>query len=158
MDSRHADQNYSLLVSVCDLDERQAKIVVVHMNNKSAQGEWNTFDLEKLLLSDMTMIPEMSFSQVDMEMMFPSNTQLSQIFSKTNKELEKILSQTADTKAMSTEQRKKMMEGLKEKSSTENYIVVVFATVTEKIQWLAEHKLPQNERYIDAGIFKNAIT
>lgn len=160
LDDRKKEDDYELQIVYCDVDDEQAKSIVVHMNNASAQGQWDMSTLESILdelSTDQALLMDASFSQLDLEFMFPSNKNLSAIMAAAPEAVEKIIDEVTQAKTLSRESRNVANKKVNEKRNDEPYLVIVFDSTDEKKQFLFNIGLPHNERFIDAALLKQSL-
>lgn len=144
LDALEGNQNYTLDVSVIDVDEREEALINVQLNNPSMQGEW---DLDKLAgiteEFDIT-FDDMGFSKLDVDFMFDGDERFSDMFE--NDTTEHVKDELEKVK----EAREKSRERLEERGNANWYSVIVFEDEEQKKEFYNKISVPVSEDYITA--------
>ena len=136
-------KDYSLTVSVVELDERTEKAQNVFLNNSEAQGSWD-LDALKDLLKDIPDIELSGFDRQSVDALFGDIDD--SFFEKEIKPVEQDIKKLTEIKAS----KKESGQTYQDRFDTEYYIVVVFKNRPHRERWLMQHGLDKNERYLSA--------
>jgi Predicted transcriptional regulators len=145
LDSLERNQEYSLDVSVIDVDEREEAILNVQLNNPSMQGTW---DID--LLADMSLdfeigFDEMGFDDIDIDFLFDGDDRFSEMFE--TEEAEEVKEGLAEVK----EAREQGKERLADRNNIDFYAIIVFADEVEKKEFYKKINTPLYEEYLSAN-------
>lgn len=145
LDALEKSEDYDLTVCVIDVDEREEAKLNVQLNNPSMQGEWDLDKLGNLTEEfDLDLKEDLSFSDLDIDLMFDGDDRFSQLFE--TEEGEQMRGKLDEVK----EARKKSVDSLKEKNNIEWYTVIVFENEEDRDSFMKEISIPKYEQYITA--------
>lgn len=151
LDSLEQSQDYELLVSVIDVDERTEAELNVQLNNPSMQGSWD-FDL----LADMSdefgiSMEDFGFSEFDVDYMFGGDDRFSQLFDNPRTEFTK---EQIEEVRNAREQGRELMN---EKNTITFYTVIVFKDDDERSRFHAKIGVPVYEQYVTSEQFSRLL-
>lgn len=135
--------DYELSVSVCDLDDKTEKEMVVFLNNPSAMGDWDYDMLADLKISSGIDFEDMGFSSFDVDDMFFGDSRFSDMFQDTS-DVKKAKDTLKDIK----KDRSEFTDKLKGEQSADFYFVVVCESQDSKDKMMKRLGLPVSEMYV----------
>jgi hypothetical protein len=144
-------KDYMITVSVCDLDDKTEKEMVVFLNNPSTQGEWD-LDLLGDIIGQGVKIEDMGFNPDDISYLFDGDMRFSELLEdteevkKTKEEIEKI-----------REHRAESLEEMEKAQSADFYFTVVCKNQEEKDKLLRKIGMPIYEEYINGEYIEKAL-
>lgn len=142
LDALEGTEQYELTVAVIDVDEREEKILNVQVNNESMMGEWDLDMLGTLNAEDGISFDEMGFIDADAELMFGGDERFTSMFE--NEDVDREKGTLRDIK----QDRKDMMQRLKDEQSADFYFVVVCKDQKDKDALLKDMGYPNYEEYV----------
>lgn len=149
LDELERGKDYSLTVSVVDLDEREEKKLNVQLNNKSMQGEFDVGLLGELALSGGFDVADLGFTDFDAAMMFGDDDRFSSLFE--DKEEVKV---AKDELKNIKENRENMNEKYDKEQKADFFFVVVCQNQAEKDELLKKMSVPVYEKYVSSAHLK----
>ena len=147
LDERAKNHDYSLDVSVVDLDDTDEKKLALLLNNESAMGMWDAPQLSDIVAA----LPNLDFTgfdKVSLSMMLPEFN-VNEIFAEASgdaQDVEKI----AAIKA----KKKQARQEAKTENDVEFYIVIVFESREDCTGFLRELQLDEGEKYFSGARFR----
>lgn len=144
--------DYDITVSVCDLDDRTEKEMVVFLNNPSSQGEWDIDALADLALSSEIDFKDMGFTESDVDFLFEGDSRFSELFQDTE-EVKKAKADLQDIK----KERSEYAEKIKGEQSANFYFIVVCESQENKNKLLKKIGVPLSEEYVLETKINNAL-
>lgn len=142
LDELERGTNYSLDVSVIDVDEKTEKELNVFLNNPSAQGQWNLDILSDLIQQSCLNVEDLGFDLVDAAFLMPGSE-----LTKDTPTTEKMTSDIQELK----DAKKRYREGYRLKDGVDFFLVLVFQSGKEADAFLEKCKLPANQQYVDGS-------
>lgn len=136
-------KDYDITVSVCDLDDKTEKEMVVFLNNPSSQGEWDYDMLADLAIESEISFDAMGFTKVDVDLMFSGDDKFSELFQDTD-EVKKSKNTLEDIK----KDRAEFTDKLKKDQSADFYFIVVCDSQQNKDDLLRKIGVPVHEQYV----------
>lgn len=146
LDDLEQTSDYTLLMSVVNLTPSEEKEMVVFFNNPSSQGMWDLDLLKEIVIDPIIDIKELGFDNVDIQMLFDGDTELSTLF----KESETATKDMRDFKQL-TDKVNKDSERRAVESDPDHYVVITFPSRFTCEQFLTELNLDKREKYIDGA-------
>ncbi len=145
-------KDYDITVSVCDLDDKVEKEMVVFLNNPSAQGEWDYDLLADLATESEISFADMGFTQVDVDFMFSGDDRFSELFHDTDD-----VKKSKDTLKDIKKDRSDFVDKLKKDQSADFYFIVVCESQQNKDDLLRRIGVPTCEQYISESRLANKL-
>lgn len=142
------ESDYSLDISVIDVDEKTEKELNVFLNNPSTQGEWNLDALKGFF--DEIDFQDMGFTMADV-------TALTGDFFQPDTVDTKPATETKDQLAAIKDARKKGQEKMAEADNVDYYLVVVCQDQADKDDLAFRLGLPIGMTYVKAAELRNIL-
>jgi hypothetical protein len=143
LDKKHRG-DYQVQVSFAEVPRNRELELIVLLNNERAMGEWDLPALHDVLTGDFD-IDLAGFDTVQVEMLFPDDPELSNLFA----EAPELVNRTVEMLKGIREGRKHPSRiGAGSELDTETYIVVVFPDRDFKEEFLRARGINWQERYI----------
>lgn len=146
LDALERNQNYSLDVSVIDVDEAVEKEMVVFFNNPSAQGEWNLDLLAELNLEHGIDFSEMGFEEYDIDMLFDGDARFAHVFAD-DEEVVETKGKLGEIKAA----RKEGAEKMRQSQRAEHFFTVVCKDDEQKREAMRALGVPVFEQFVECA-------
>lgn len=142
LDALEGNKDYSLDVSVIEVDVREEAVINVQLNNPSMQGEWDIDKLADLKLDFDIDFSEFGFDQFDVDVLFNADDRFTELFDPpeveaTKEEIDKV-----------REARGKGREIMEEAGDPFFYAMVVFENSNEKADFFRRIHVPVHEEVI----------
>lgn len=140
IDGLEKTQNYSLTVSVIDVDERQEKILNVQLNNSSMQGVFDVQMLGDLALDDDISLEELGFTDLDAETMFGGEEKYQSLFSDAP-EVSEAKGKLKEFKKV----RETLRKDYEKAAAIGDYVVISFSNAEQGKSFREEMGIPEHE-------------
>lgn len=142
LDQLEKSQDYALVVTVIDVDERKEKSLNVQMNNQSMQGDWDLDLLANLAADDGIGFDEMGFSEADAQVLFGGDSRLAEMFN----DSEGVTEAKDKLKEIKSE-RKEATERLKKEQSADFMVTLVCSDRDQKVALCKALRIPEYEQF-----------
>lgn len=146
LDQLEKSQDYALVVTVIDVDERKEKALNVQMNNQSMQGDWDVDLLANLAADDGIGFDEMGFSEADAQVLFGGDSRLAEMFT----DSEGVTEAKGKLKEIKAE-RKEATERLKKEQSADFMVTLVCEDRDQKVALCKALRIPEYEQFAPAA-------
>ena len=145
-------RDYSIEVSVVQLDEKQEAKMLVFLNNASAQGEWDTELLKQL--TKLTSFDDMGFTPIDVDFLFDGElTRESAIGSDVA-----VVTEDKGTLAEIKRAKNDGRKSLQQANKADYTVTVVFKTADEKRAFMRKINVQEYEQFIVAEALTERLT
>lgn len=154
LDALEGHDDYTLTVAEVDLDDKAEREQNVFLNNPSTQGEWDLGLLEQLLLDqehELT-VENLGFDHTELQLLI-DNPKISAMFADENDAAKPTIEEIQQIK----ESRRKARERAQDVDDPEFFVVVVFPSRAEVVEFLRRYELPEDARYIDGIRLANQL-
>lgn len=141
MDSLEKGQDYSLTVSVIDVDEREEKILNVQLNNASMQGVFDVQMLGDLALDTDISLEELGFTDLDAETMFGGEEKYQALFDDPP-----AVTETKDKLKEFKKTRETLKKEYAKEATVEEYMVITFNNAEQARDFRETLHIPESER------------
>ena len=152
LDTLEKSQNYSLIVSVIDVDENEEKILNVQLNNPSMQGEWDFDKLTEMVESSGINPADMGFSEGDIGVIFGDSEGFAELVGDTED-----VSEAKESLRKIKEHRAESLEKMKEGQSADFYFTVVCRDADQKRSLLRALNTPDYESFVSGEELAKAV-
>ena len=146
LDQLEKSQDYALVVTVIDVDERKEKALNVQMNNQSMQGDWDLDLLANLAADDGLGFDEMGFSEADAQVLFGGDSRLAGLFDDIE-EVKEAKDKLADIK----KERGEATEQLKTEQSADFMVTLICEDREQKVALCKALRIPEYEQFAPAS-------
>lgn len=151
LDSLEKTDNYDILVSVVDLNERDEKALNIQLNSASMQGEFDLDSLSELILSEGFSADDVGLSPVDMEILDIQELDLSAF-----DDAEEV-TQAKNTLKEIKQHRADSMKKMKDEQSASFYFTVVCRDKEQRKNILHALRTPEYEDFIDGSFLEQVL-
>jgi hypothetical protein len=141
--------DYSLSVSVVDLDDKTERELNVWLNNQSAMGHFDEAGLSELLKLDGMNLEGIGFTTADLELEFGRVDAFLGQFQKEKLGGDELREQIEALKDRKKKVRKSNVNS--EEEDADYMLMVVFDSAKAKEQWLEQSGFPVNARFISSA-------
>lgn len=141
MDSLEKTKDYSLTVSVIDVDEREEKILNVQLNNASMQGVFDVQMLGDLALDTDISLEELGFTDLDAETMFGGEEKYQALFDDPP-----AVSEAKDKLKEFKKTRETLKQEYAKDATVEEYMVLTFSSPEQARDFRETLHIPESER------------
>lgn len=142
LDALERNKDYSLDVSVVDVDEREEAALNVILNNPSMQGDWDLDMLADLSVEYGIDFEEMGFTKLDIDFMYDGDERFSELFE--TPEAEEVKQGLEEVK----QARQAGKERMQDKNNINFYSVLVFEDEAQRAAFYKEINVPVFEEYL----------
>ena len=146
LDQLEKSQDYALVVTVINVDERKEKALNVQMNNQSMQGDWDLDLLANLAADDGLGFDEMGFSEADAQVLFGGDSRLAGLFDDIE-EVKEAKDKLADIK----KERGEATEQLKTEQSADFMVTLICEDREQKVALCKALRIPEYEQFAPAS-------
>lgn len=147
LDQLEKTQDYDLVVTVIDVDERKEKALNVQMNNQSMQGDWDLDLLANLAADDGIAFDEMGFSEADAEVLFGGDSRLSDMFH----ESEEVTETKDKIREIKKFDRKECAEKLKKERTADFMVTLICEDRDQKVALCKALRIQEYEQFAPAA-------
>lgn len=156
LDDLEGKPDYTIGMSVIDIDPKREKKLNVLLNNKQAQGDFTKDGLMALLQDGDIQLSDIAMTRADLEFEFGDLPELDEIVQ--GLEASKKEKPKAGAKKLSEAVGDIRQEGEERpESDSEYYVLVAFDTADECEAWLVAHQFDAEARHLSIGEMTAAI-
>jgi hypothetical protein len=146
------ENDYDIVVSCVQLNEKTEKEMVVFLNNPSAQGDWNLDKLADLKLTSMVSFEEMGFIQADVDILFSGDSKFSQLFHDNSD-----VTAAKDTLKKIKEVRSSANDKFAGQNSADYYFTVVCDSQEDKQKLMQVLGAPMHDEFVNSDMIRRRL-
>lgn len=155
LDDLEGGQDYSLDVSVIDVDEKTEREINIRLNNLNMMGDFEWNKLADLFINDGVQFAAAGFSALDIELNFDTPV-ADRILGIDRPEEPEVIADIEKINEIK-EARKRGRENANQKNASEFFKVIVFNSMESMEEFVTHFGLDGETRYIDGEIVKSKI-